>query len=85
MNINNPKYIKLALLIGVVGYSAICLHSIEEIHYLKSFFPGKFTVEEAFYASTIELIKVFIIGIPFALVLTLSLRRLKDSNKEKKS
>ncbi len=76
--------IKLVILIGVVGYAAICLHSIEEIHYLKSIFPKKFTVEEAFYASAIELIKVIIIGIPFVLALTLCLRRLKDSNKEKK-
>ena len=85
MKFNNPKYIKLMILIGVVGYSAICFHSIEEIHYLKSFFPNKFTVEEAFYASAIELIKVIIIGMPFVLVLTLFLRGLKDSDLEKKS
>ena len=78
MNICNSKFIKLLILMGVVGYSAICLHSIEEIHYLKSFFPGKFTVEEAFYASAIELIKVLILGIPFVLALTLCLRCLKD-------
>ena len=61
--------IYLAMLAGAVAYSAICLHSIEEIHYLKSFFPRQFTVEEAFYAAAIELIKIAIIGIPFLLLI----------------
>jgi hypothetical protein len=53
----------LGLLIWAV-YAAVCLHSVEEIHYLKSFFPERFTVEEAYYASLVELIKVVIIGVP---------------------
>jgi hypothetical protein len=61
--------LKLGIATGVVVYSAICWHSIKEIHYLKLFFPAKFTVEEAFYASAIELIKVVIIGIPFLLII----------------
>ena len=66
-------------------YSFICFHSVDEIHYLKSFFPEKFTVQEAFYASAVELIKVMIIGIPFllfigiCLVLSERLRKYKDS------
>ncbi len=52
-------------------YAAICLHSVQEIHYLKSFFPGKFTVEEAFYASAVELVKVVIIGIPILAIMAL--------------
>lgn len=60
------------IIIGVVIFSAICWHSIEEIHYLKSFFPKAFTVEEAMYASVVELIKIVIIGIPFFLVIGLS-------------
>ncbi len=61
--------LKIGIAAGVIAYSAICWHSIEEIHYLKSFFPAKFTVEEAFYASRIELIKIVIIGIPFLLII----------------
>jgi hypothetical protein len=60
---------KLGIAAVAVAYSAVCWHSIEEIHYLKSFFPAKFTVEEAFYASAIELIKVVIIGIPLLLII----------------
>ena len=71
----NIKQIVLYLLIfvGVIAYSAICYHSVEEIHYLKSFFPRQFTVEQAYYATVIELIKVIIIGIPFFLIIGLCL------------
>lgn len=69
-----PRYIAwVTAATAVIIYSAICYHSVEEIHYLKSFFPREFTVEEAFYASAIELIKIIIIGIPFVLVLIFSL------------
>ncbi len=54
--------------ISIVVVSAVCWHSLEEIHYLKSFYPQQFTVEEAFYASAVELIKIAIIGLPFFLV-----------------
>lgn len=60
------RIIQIAILIG---YGAVCWHSVEEIHYLKSFFPDQFTVEQAFYASAIELIKIVIIGIPSLLIL----------------
>jgi len=84
----------LVIFTGAGIYSFICLHSVDEIHYLKSFFPEKFTVQEAFYASAVELIKVMIIGIPFllfisiCLVLSGRLRKDKDrqnalTNKEK--
>lgn len=69
--------LKLGIAAGVVAYSAICWHSIDEIHYLKSFFPAKFTVEEAFYASAIELIKIVIIGIPFLLIMGIFLYLLR--------
>ena len=67
-----------SLPIGVIGIciaiiGAVCLHSVEEIHYLKTFFPRTFTVEEAFYASGIELMKVLIISIPLSLVVALCL------------
>jgi hypothetical protein len=60
-------------ILGVVIFSAVCWHSIEEIHYLKSFFPKQFSVQEACYAAAIELIKVIIIGLPIVLILSVSL------------
>lgn len=36
--------------------TAVSLHSVEEIHYLKSFYPDRFSVPEA--AAEVELIKV---------------------------
>jgi len=50
---------------SIVIVSAVCWHSVEEIHYLKSFFPQQFSVQEAFYASAVEFIKVLIITVPF--------------------
>ena len=65
--------LSLAIVVSIVIVAAVCWHSLEEIHYLKSFYPKRFTVEEAFYASGVELIKVFVIGVPFFLVLWVSL------------
>jgi len=59
--------------IGLVVISGVCWHSIEEIHYLKSFFPKQFTVQEAYYASKIELIKIAIICFPILLIIGISL------------
>ncbi|HSL92257.1 MAG TPA: hypothetical protein VK863_06375 [Candidatus Limnocylindrales bacterium] len=56
-----------AIAAGIVAVSAVCWHSVEEIHYLKSFYPKEFSVQEAFYASAVELVKVVIIGLPFLL------------------
>jgi Na+-driven multidrug efflux pump len=56
----------LSTIVGsIVIVSAVCWHSVEEIHYLKSFFPQQFSVEEAFFASAVEFIKVLIIALPF--------------------
>lgn len=65
-----PRFI---VILAIAIYAAICLHSVEETHYLKSFFPKQFTVKEAFYASLIELIKISLIGIPFLLVIAVCL------------
>ena len=79
----------LAIFAGAGIYSFICFHSVEEIHYLKSFFPEKFTVQEAFYASAVELIKVMIIGIPFVLFISICLvlsgRLRKDKDRQNSS
>ena len=56
------------IVISIAVVSAVCWHSLEEIHYLKSFYPQQFTVEETLYASAVELIKVVIITLPFILI-----------------
>ncbi len=69
--------------ISIIVVSAVCWHSLEEIHYLKSFYPQQFTVEEAFYASAVELIKIMIVGLPFFLVVGTGLyllRRLEEKS-----
>lgn len=69
--------LSLAIGVSILIVAAVCWHSLEEIHYLKSFYPKSFTVEESFYASGVELIKVFVISVPFLLVLWVSLYLLK--------
>lgn len=61
----------LVMIAATVAYAAVCAHSVQEIHYLKSFFPKVFSVEEAFYAAAVELIKVVIIGLPVLLLMGL--------------
>jgi len=57
-----------AVAVNLITVSAVCWHSVEEIHYLKTFYPKQFSVEEAYYASAVELVKVIIISLPFFLV-----------------
>jgi hypothetical protein len=78
MKFNTRTSLNLVILIGIIAFFAVCLHSVEEIHYLKSFFPEEFTVEESFYAAAIELIKVIIIGIPVLLIIGICLRKLRE-------
>ena len=70
----------IAISIAIV--TAVCWHSLEEIHYLKSFYPKQFTVQEAFYASAVELIKVLIISLPFVLIIAAALYLVRHFNKE---
>ena len=76
--IKRPKtaFLLLAVVIATGVIVAVCWHSVEEIHYLKSFFPGSFTVQEAFYASGIELIKIIIISLPLVLIIFICLHLL---------
>lgn len=61
----NRQYIAtLIVVVGFVVLAAVSWHSVQEIHYLKSFFPREFSVEEAYYASKVELIKVVFISLP---------------------
>ena len=85
MKFNKRFILNLAVVAGVVGFSSVCLHSVEEIHYLKSFFPRDFTVEEAFYAAAIELIKVIIIGLPILLVIGVCMSKLRQSERDSDS
>jgi hypothetical protein len=69
-------------ILGVVIFSAVCWHSIGEIHYLKSFFPKQFSVQEAYYAAAIELIKVIIIGLPIVLIISVGLSLWRHRDKD---
>ena len=69
------------IVISVVILSAVCWHSIEEIHYLKSFFPKHFTMQEAMYASIVELIKIVIISVPFLFIVGIGLFLIRESHK----
>jgi len=62
-----------AIAISIIAVSAVCWHSLEEIHYLKSFFPKQFTVEDALYAGALELIKIAIISLPLILIIGVGL------------
>lgn len=78
----SPRAIILYLVVAAaaVAFGAVCYHSVEEIHYLKTFYPGEFTVEEAFYASAVELVKILIIGAPLVLVIWICLALLRKGD-----
>jgi uncharacterized membrane protein len=59
----------IAAIVSMLVILAVSWHSVEEIHYLKTFYPRTFTVEEAYYASRVELVKVLIISLPFIVVI----------------
>jgi hypothetical protein len=78
-----PSVLLLSVIAGcLIIVSAVCWHSVEEIHYLKSFFPKQFTVEEAFYASKVELVKIAIISFPLILIIGISLYFLRYFGKD---
>ena len=72
---SSKTHILLIVLIAtaLAATTAVCVHSLEEIHYLKTFFPRTFSVEEAFYAGGLELFKVVIITIPLLLLIIVCL------------
>jgi hypothetical protein len=75
-------FLIVIIVAGVVIFSAVCWHSVGEIHYLKSFFPKGFNVEGAYYASVVELIKVIIIALPIIMIIGISLYVLRHFRKE---
>jgi hypothetical protein len=73
VNRNQLVLITCVIVICIAIISAVCWHSVEEIHYLKTFFPKQFTVEEAYYASKVELVKIAFISFPLILIIGISL------------
>jgi hypothetical protein len=69
MNPLQSKLLMAVILACIIIISAVCWHSVGEIHYLKSFFPHQFTVEETYYAARIEIIKIAIISLPLILII----------------
>lgn len=69
MNRTSKILILLAVVVSIIIVSAVSWHSVQDIHYLKTFYPQQFSVEEAFYAGAVELIKVLIISIPFFFII----------------
>jgi hypothetical protein len=67
----------IAVILSILVIFAVSWHSVEEIHYLKTFYPRTFTVEEAYYASRVELVKVLIISLPFIVVIGVGLYLLR--------
>jgi len=75
-------FLVVIIVAGVGIFSAVCWHSVGEIHYLKSFFPKGFNVEGAYYASVVELIKVIIIALPIIMVIGISMYVLRHFSKK---
>ena len=67
---------------GWIAVVAVCWHSVEEIHYLKGFYPRQFTVQEAYQAALVELIKVTLIALPILLGMGLALLLLRALRKD---
>ena len=76
------KYILWAIIIiCLFTIFGVAKHSVDEIHYLKRFYPPEFTVEEAYYASKVELIKVIITSVPLVVLIFTALYYLKKRKK----
>ena len=74
----NNKHLGIGLIIiSVIIIAAVAYHSVQEIHYLKSFFPTSFSVEQAKDASIIELVKVILIALPLMVIIALSVIMIK--------
>jgi hypothetical protein len=71
------KPLRIALLASVVmcliAVSAVSFHSVEEIHYLKSFYPERFSVSDAAAAAVVEFIKFSLVAFPLFLIVLVCL------------
>lgn len=68
----------VAICVGLLYLSAVCWHSVGEIHYLKTFYPSTFDLDQAYLASRIELIKVAILSFPVIAAIAVALFFLKN-------
>ena len=76
------KYILWAIIIiCLLTIFGVARHSVDEIHYMKHFYPPVFTVEEAYYASKVELIKVVIVSVPLVVLIFTAISMLKRKKK----
>jgi len=82
------KYLTIVLSITIViclaVVAAVSFHSVSEIHYLKTFYPGHFSVSDAAYASVVELVKVLLVAFPLVLIVIVCLFLLRLLNQSKK-
>jgi preprotein translocase subunit SecG len=71
----SPIRIVLSIIVAVcvIVVTVVSLHSVEEIHYLKSFYPDRFSVPEAAAAAEVELIKVALVAFPLFLIVIVCL------------
>ncbi len=63
---------RLKSMVILISWAIIAItswHSVQEIHYLKGFYTGSFTVAEARWATVVELIKVFLTAFPLLLLM----------------
>lgn len=74
---NKEQLYILAILACIVIIALVAWHAVQEIHYLKSFYPRSFSVAEAGWAAIVELIKVLLISFPLLIVITLLAKRAK--------
>lgn len=71
MKIKN-LFLYSVIIVCLIVISIVSFHSVWEIHYLKSFYPGNFTVVDAGWASVVELIKVSLTSFPLILLIIMS-------------
>lgn len=67
------KLLIILPVLALLTLTAVCLHSLEEIHYLKTFLPSTMTVQQACYAGVLEIIKLGVIALPLILLTGLCL------------
>ncbi len=65
--------LSVTIVICLTVISIVSFHSVSEIHYLKSFYPGQFSVSDAAYAAVVELVKVVLIAFPLVLTMLVCL------------
>ena len=73
----HKKKFQIVSFVSFVVIALVSWHSVQEIHYLKTFFPKSFSVAEAYDASLIELIKLGLISFPL-MYLTILVHRYRN-------